>query len=312
METVPKCLLLPIDATEESLRPISFLTRLYPRKDHVGLILSYFPPPLPPIYRQKPDSDQMAQKKRQAVQSRDEDTRSILNRARKALVEAGFSEDTIQEHVEEKQLSTAHHACRLADIKQVDAVLVQKRISSSLEGFLRGDPTPALLHHCLVSPVWLITGNVSTSHAAICLQSENASLRAADHAGFMLADVPARITILHASHAVSYSITSPGLEPDDRMKKWLATPAGAELKPFLAEACRSLEEAGVERNRAQITVIPSKGDVSMEILHLAREQGIGIIVLGHSSPGGTWGFLKSSITRKILASFKDMAVWVSQ
>lgn len=312
MELVPKCLLLPIDGTEESLRSVSFLGRLYPRKDHIGLILSYFLPPLSPIYRQKPDSEQMARKKKEAVQSREEDTRSVLNRARKVLIEAGFSEETIQEHVEEKQLSTAHHACRLADVKQVDAVVVQKLISSGLEGFLKGDPTPALLHHCLVSPVWLITGTVDPSHAAICLQSENASLRAADHAGFMLAETTTRITILHASQAVSYPITSPGFEPNDPLERWLATPEGSELKPFLTEACRSLADASIAEDRAQITVIPSKGDVCMEILRHGQEQGFGIVVLGHSSPGGTWGFLKSSITRKILASFKDMAVWVSQ
>lgn len=309
---VPKCFLLPIDGTEESLKPVSFLKSLYPNREHLGLILSYFVPPLPPIYRERPDSEAMAKKKLEIVHSRQEDARAILSAAQKVLIEAGFSEDTIQEHVEAKELSSAHHACRLADIRKVDAVIVQKRIGSGLEGLLRGDPAPALLHHCLVSPVWMNEGEADTSRAAICLQNENASLRAADHAAFMLAETRAHVTVLHASRSVASPITSRGLEPNDQIGKWLATPEGRELRPFLTEACSILMKEGIECERAQIALIPAGRHASTNILAYCRDQAIGIVVLGHSSPGGTWGFLKSSITKKILAEFKNMAVWVAQ
>ena len=39
---------------------------------------------------------------------------------------------------------------------------------------------------------------------------------------------------------------------------------------------------------------------------------IGIVVLGHSSPEGVWSFLKTSVTKKILDEFQDMAIWVNQ
>jgi nucleotide-binding universal stress UspA family protein len=312
MELLSKCLLLPVDDTEESTKPIGFLRRLYPDKDHVNLIISHFLPALAPVYQQKPDSEAMVRKKRELIKLREENARAILGAARKALIEAGFQDEAIQEHLEEKELSVAHHSCRLADIRKVDAVVVQKRVTSDLEGFLKDDPTPALLHHCLVSPVWITEGDIDPSHAAVCISNENVSLRAADHAAFMLAETRTRISVLHVTRSVSHTISSSAFNSTGDLERWLSSPSGRLMRPFLAETCGSLKKAGIEDGRIEIAIVPNTGNVATDILSYCGEHGAGIVVLGHSSPGGTWGFLKSSITKKVLGSFKDMAVWVNQ
>lgn len=55
-DTVNKCLMLPIDITEESLKPIDFVVRLYPSLQNINLVLCYLLPPLPPVYREKAES----------------------------------------------------------------------------------------------------------------------------------------------------------------------------------------------------------------------------------------------------------------
>jgi nucleotide-binding universal stress UspA family protein len=312
MEPLPKCLLLPIDGTEESLRPVEFLSRLYPNPSHIGLILSYFITPLAPIYQQKPDSKEMAKRRLQVLMSRAQDTRAVLDQAKKTLLCAGFPEDLIEEHIEEKGLTVAHHACRLADIKKVDAVVVQRRTSSSLEGFLKADPTPALLRHCIVSPVWITSGTIDPSQAAVCICNEDASLRAADHAGFMLAETATRIDILHVTRSVSSPISSPAVYYSDELTRWLMTPEGAEISHFLTEAFLIIKSAGIDEARIRITILPGKGNAAQNILSYCEAQGIGIVVLGHAGSGGMWGFLKNSVTKKILLELRNMAVWVIQ
>jgi len=309
---LPKCLLLTVDDSQESLKPIDYLCRLYPERDHVSLVLSYFMPPLAPAYREKPTSREMGARKRAMLDAREEETRKVLDRARQALVDAGFSPDEIQEHVQEKEVSVAHHACRLADVKKVDAVVVQKRVSSKLEGFLKGDPTPALLHHCLVSPVWMVDGKVNPARAVVSIQDENASLRALDHAAFMLAETDARITVLHASKSVKAPVESEAFQPSAELEKWQETPEGKAMKPFLEECRWMVENAGIEPDRMDFAIVPSKGKVHADIQDYCRKAEAGILVLGHSDPGGTWGFLKGSVTRKILSDFRNMAVWVCQ
>ena len=65
-------------------------------------------------------------------------------------------------------------------------------------------------------------------------------------------------------------------------------------------------------DRVQITILPSHGKVSSEILDYCREEGIGIVVVGHSPPTGIKGYFQGSVTKKILADVRNMTVWVTQ
>ena len=157
---LPKCLLLPIDGTNESLRPVQFISRLY-RPSEVNLILCYFCSAASPAYSGAVvQSSELVRKKGNSSQR--------INRMRAASsimpetgpLKEGFSEELIQEHVQQREMSVAKQACLLADIRKVDAVLVQKRVTSGLKGFIRGDSASALLEHCLASPVWFTEGEI--------------------------------------------------------------------------------------------------------------------------------------------------------
>jgi|GEM_PF-384482 len=315
MESIPKCLLLPIDGTEEALLPIYFVARLFPRLDQIDLILCYFVPALPPVYEQRPTSAQMLEKKKKLIGEREQNARAAMDQAKRVLLLNGFSEERIQEHTQEKAMSVAHHACQLADIKKVDAVLVQKRISSPLEGLLKDDPSNALLHYCIVSPVWFVEGEVDPSRALICIQNEEPSLRAVDHAAFMLADTQTSIDLVHVAQSVPHTLTSPGTEPSADLRQWFKTEAGRQIEPFITEACQILKNAEIDDSKCLVTVLPGKqkgSKVATEILSYAKEHSIGIVVLGHSNPEGVWSFLKTSVTKKIVGEFENMSVWVNQ
>ncbi|SHE67313.1 Nucleotide-binding universal stress protein, UspA family [Desulfacinum infernum DSM 9756] len=311
MEPLPKAFLLPIDDSEDSLRPIRFLTSLYPERSHISLTLHYLMPPLPPVYKEKDRTEAQIAQKKAFVQAREEAARKACQRAKKVLVESGFSEEVIHEFVQEKELSVAHHACRLADIKRVDAVVIQKQTSSRLEGFLKGDHTSALLHHCLVSPIWFVDDETDPSKAVVCLADNDPSLRALDHALFMLEETPTLIEIVHFSRKASRPLVS-ALDPlDPDLAQWLRT-SGTGYGPFFAKARETALASGVAPERVHISVQPSRGKLPNEILSYANRAGAGIVVLGHGGSGGTWGFLKSSITKRILTDFRHQAVWVNQ
>jgi nucleotide-binding universal stress UspA family protein len=312
MSPLTKCLLLPIDGTEEALRPVEFLASLYPDRSQVGLILSYFAPPLPPAYQEKSTSPEFVRKKQELLRSREHTIRSALEQAKSVLTRAGFLSHTIEEHIQEKRGSSAKAACLLADRKKVDAVLVQKRVSSALEGFLRDDSTHSLLDHCMTSPIWLTDGAVDTSHAAVCITNESAALRAVDHAAFMLSGTSVGITLLHAARTIAHPASSSASYITADLEKWLMNPEGRRMKPFFMESHGILNSEGIGDERINITVLPSHGKVASEILSHCREQGIGIVVLGHSRPTGIKDFLKGSVTKKVLTELKNMTVWVNQ
>jgi nucleotide-binding universal stress UspA family protein len=312
MAPLPKCLLFPIDGTEDTLKPVAFLRSLYRDRDQVGVIVCYFATALPPAYQEQRGSPEQLKTKQEFMRSREQDTRSALDQAKNALVTAGFRSDMIQEHVLELQSGKAKDACLLADWKKADAVLVPKRVTNTLEGLFRDDPTDDLLRHCLASPLWLVEGTVDVSHAAICITNEEASLRAADHAAFMLAGTGTRITLLHVAKTLSHPVSTPAAHITAELEKWLMTPEGRPVKPFLHQAHDILKREGIGDERVRITVIPSQGKAALEIPAFCQKERIGIVVLGHTPPKGVTGFLKGSVTKKIIADLKNMAVWVNQ
>ena len=312
MQIPTRCILLPIDGTNESLRPVTFIRRLYGASE-LSLILCYFPPRVPPVFSEGVvNSPELMRKKSDFFQAMQQDTRRIFDYARKFLVKEGFSEESIQEHVEQRALSVAKQACILADIRKVDAILVHKRVTSSLEGFIRGDLSSALLEHCLTNPIWFTEGEIDTKKAAICIVNEEASLRITDHAGFMLAGSDTGITLLHAAKKPSLPLSCRPSEAPETLADYADTPIRRAKLSYLLKAYAILADYGFDESRVQITLIPDRGDTAGEILSWCVSNGIGIICLGHSKPGGVWGFLKTSVTRKILADFKNMAVWVVQ
>jgi nucleotide-binding universal stress UspA family protein len=312
MTTLSKCLLLPLDGTEEALKPVEFLGRLYPDRSRISIVLSYFPPPLPPAYQGKLNTPELIKRRQQLVESRAQKTRSVLDQAKKVLTAEGFLSHTIEEHVQERQAGKAREACLLADRKKVDAVLVEKRFIGTLEGFLTGDPTHGLLEHCLASPVWLTDGTIDVSHAAVCISKEDASLRAADHAAFMLSGTDLKVTLLHAARTIPQRATAPVSFITAELERWLMSPEGRGLKPFLDRSHEMMKQEGIADDRIQVTILPGDGKAGPEILNYCRKEGIGILVLGHSPPTGITGFFKGSVTKRIAADLKNMSVWITQ
>ncbi len=311
MASTPKSFLLPIDDTEASLRPIRFLTELYHDRSEISLTIHYLMPSLPPVYAEGRLSPAQVAKKKEFLKEREEAALKACARAKRVLIESGFSEDIIHELVQEKELSVAHHACRLADIKRVDAVLFPKQAGSRLEGFLKGDHTSALLHHCLVSPIWFVDEPVDTSRAVVCVSEHAASVRALDHALFMLEHTATRIDVVHFSKRLSKKIISEGREPTAEMNRWVADQP-KEVRENYVQALEMMAHSDVPSERLRLVAAPMSGKVASDILAYCAEQRAGIVVLGHGGSEGTWGFLKSSVTKKILADFQHQAVWVNQ
>jgi len=175
-----------------------------------------------------------------------------------------------------------------------------------------GDTASALLQYCLTSPVWFVDGIVNPGSAAICIVDEDASLRITDHAGYMLSRSAAEITLLQAVRKLSAPIS---FRPSEGLKEragYAGMAAGSGKYAYLLRAADILKDYGIDESRIQITLIPDKGDIASEILAWCASNGIGIVGLGHSEPEGIWSSLKTSVTRKILSDFKNMAVWVAQ
>lgn len=309
-----RCVLLPIDGTEESLKPVPFLASLYLQRDVVHIILALIVPPIPPVYRERLTAPEERRRRLDFLHAREENIRTTMKRAREILETAGFPSEHILEHVQVKETSLGKQACLLAHIRKADAVMIPQRMSSRLEAYLRDDPAASFLQHCLTSPVWLTEGRIDPSAAAICLQRSAAARRAVDHAAFMLSPaVTNRIVLLYVSQTLQEIAQSPVEPLSDSLKAWMARDEeGALLEPVLRQSVTMLHHAGIENERLEIRILPARGRVAEDILKDCRKQGFGIVVVGHEGEDGFWNFLRDSVTHSLLAEVKDTALCIVQ
>ncbi len=307
MQTIPKCFLLPVDGTKESLRPAGFIGRLYPPSE-VRLILSYFSTPMPPAYSgEVARSNELMAKKKQFFDKLKQDERSVFDRALEELEKEGFSKELIQEHVEPKGMSVARQECLLGDMTNVDAIVVQKHVKNSLEDLMRLDPSLALVQQCIECPIWMTEGKIDPEKAAIYITDEEASMRIADHAGYMLSDTGASITLIRPSAKTSLPVSC---RPSQAASVLSGHASTREISALL-RGSEVLADNGITEDRILITLIPDRGDTVAQFLSWCGSNGIGIIGLGRTRPKGLLSFLKTSAAQKITSDFKDMAVWVA-
>ncbi len=307
MQTIPKCLLLPIDGTDESLRPARFLSRLYP-PEQVKLILSYFSTPPPPAYTNDfGASREMLVRKWQFFGQLKREERAIFDHALEVLSRQGFSKESIQEYVEPKGMGVSKQACLLGDIRKVDAIVVQKHVRSRLETLMGLDSASALVQQCPECPIWLTDGEIDSKKAALYIIEEEAALRIADHAGYMLADTDVDVLLISPGEKVTHPVSC---RPSEALP-WLAGHAGELQATCLLRASQILSDYGISEDRLQITLVPHKGHSLTQILSWCASSGIGILGLGRGRPEAILGVSKTSAAAKIASDFHNMAVWVA-
>ncbi len=313
MPNLDKYFLLTVDESEESLRPISFLAGLYPQPEQLHVLICHFYAPLPPVYQEQSLAPAMAVKKDELVRVRQEKAAGAMRQAREKLMKMGVVAENIHEYMQERSVSLAQHSCSLAGIKRVDAVVVQKATGGKLADVLKSDPIPAHLAHCLSSPIWFLEGhNIDTGRGVICMYSEQASLRAVRHAASMLAASDTRVDLFHCDPKLKSTVACGIEDMPTALSSWERTPDGQKMSSYLQEAQQILLQGGISADRIRIVIHPVSGDVPSTILNYCRQNQIGIAVLGHSKAHGIWSFFQNSVTKTILAAFRNMTIWVVQ
>ncbi|MGC9194272.1 MAG: hypothetical protein ACP5IL_02320 [Syntrophobacteraceae bacterium] len=307
MQTLEKCFLLPIDGTNESLRPAGFLSRLYPPSG-ISLILGRFSTPPPPAYTGAlVQSPQMQAKRRQFLEQQKEEERRIFSHALERLTSEGFSKALIQQHSEPNQRGVAKQACLLGDLRKVDAIVAPKQVRANLEDLMRSNPSSDLARHCLQCPIWLTQGEIEPKRAALYAADEEGSLRIADHAGFMLLNTGTSVDLVSTATRLPHPISC---RPSQAPRELAGHLSQTQLSRLL-KACAILSDNGMAEDQIRISLIADTGDTATQLLAWCASNGIGIIGLGRSQKEASLSFPRTTVVGKIAADFKNMAVWIA-
>jgi nucleotide-binding universal stress UspA family protein len=83
-----------------------------------------------------------------------------------------------------------------------------------------------------------------------------------------------------------------------------------QIAPYMEKARENLLKAGLKEEQIATKIVKGKGSVTEDIRNAAKQYNCGTIVLGRRGLSGIKELMMGSVTRKILESFHEMAIWI--
>lgn len=308
-----KMIMVPVDGSETALRSLDYLQLLYGSRHNLEVMLFYVLPSLPAILADEGARDRETAVKLKAIENKNlRIGERILAEAKDFLLQRGFEEERIKTAARKKELEVARDICSVAESKRADAILITTRGRSRLEAFFMGEISGKLLDYCRICPVWIVEGAVSSKKVLLCMDSSENSLRAADHAAFMLSGTDCQVTIFHSMRHLRRFVPLEALQEAPELEELWKHRAGQEIAPALKKAKEMLLKAGLSEDQVSTKVVDGSRSAANDILEEASSSGCGTLVLGRRGLTGVQEFFMGSVSRKVLENCKAMAFWIVQ
>jgi len=313
MEKLKKSIVIPLDGSKNSLKSLDYLDLMYGHEHDMDISLFYVMPLLPPILTDDKSMDKKIRAKLVAVKKKNKEMADcILSEAREVLINKGFDENMIKTLCRQSEISVAHDIHRWTAIKRKDAILITKRGRTDYKSFFMGAVSGRLVEYCKDCPLWIVESRVRHRKALICVDSSDNSIRAVDHAGFMLSKTDCMITLFHTMRHLRSFIPMEALEQAPDLEAFWKKKEAGHIAPHIKKARQILLDYGIDEDRITTKVANGTRSAANDILKEARKNDFGTIVLGRRGLTGLKDFIMGSVTTKVLQDSSGLAIWIVQ
>ncbi len=285
-------ILAPLSVSDEGLDGLRFAAQLFTRKKTLRVTLFHViaAPHLHPS--DAATKSELARVLRQEKALREKAER-VLREAAEYLREAGFSRENVDAQIARRKYGAAGDIAEKCAKGRYDAVSMGHGGLTFLDAFVRRSVGGELVKTPLGAPLWISRWpDPGAKHALVCVDGSVESLRAADHAAFMLRDEPGHeIHLLH--------IHDPAREE----------PLDAEAD--IEAARRIVLENGVDAARIR-TIVKRGAGVARMIRIMASQGGYAVAAVGRQGAGAPpgRGFFTGSVARALLCGLEGRSLWV--
>jgi len=315
VKTIPadltKKIVVPVDGSGNSLRSLEYLDLIYGPKHNLDVILFYVLPSLPSVLTDERIKDKKVLADLGNVEEKNISmAERLLTEARTSLMVKGFREEKVNALYQKREITVPQDICYWARTRDTDAILLGRRGKTDLQAFFMGEVSDRLVECCEGQPVWIMGGKIRSNKVLVCVDASRNALKAVEHVGFMLSETDCAVTIFHAMISLRGFVPVEVLEEADELQRLWGEKAGQQIAPFMERAREILLNAGLAKEQIAIKVVNGSQSPAYDILQEALDEGYGTIVLGRRGLSIMKEFLLGSITKKVLLSLSDLAIWI--
>jgi nucleotide-binding universal stress UspA family protein len=307
-----KMIVVPVDGSENALKSLDYINRIFGSKHNLKLSLIYLLPKLPPIlFEETRKNRETADQLREIEKRNSQMAGRILTDAKDRLLNVGFTRRTVEAVFRKIEVGAARDICSWAEQnKKADAIIISSRGRSRLEDFFTGEIANKVLEYAKVCPVWMVKGRVKSKDVLLTVDNSENAMRAVDHAGFMLAGTDVNVTVFHSKRDLRRFVPKEVLQEFPGVQKFWQKKAGDVVAPYMKKAREMLIQAGLAKSQISVRLVDGSRSAARDILDEAEENAMGTIVLGKKGHSDVEDYSMGSTTKKVLDRASDMAVCI--
>lgn len=307
-----KMIVVPVDGSENALKSLDYINRIFGSKHNLKLSLIYLLPKLPPIlFEETRKNRETADQLREIEKRNSQMAGRILTDAKDRLLNVGFTRRTVEAVFRKIEVGAARDICSWAEQnKKADAIIISSRGRSRLEDFFTGEIANKVLEYAKVCPVWMVKGRVKSKDVLLAVDNSENAMRAVDHAGFMLAGTDVNVTVFHSKRDLRRFVPKEVLQEFPGVQKFWQKKAGDVVAPYMKKAREMLIQAGLAESQISVRLVDGSRSAARDILDEAEENAMGTIVLGKKGHSDVEDYSMGSTTKKVLDRASDMAVCI--
>lgn len=216
---------------------------------------------------------------------------TVIDEIRHVVCQSGFLPEQVNTKLSNLQSGVVKAIIREGRAGLYDAVVLGRRGYSLLEDFFASSVTKRILDENIDFPIWVSKRpEKGLKNVLLCVDGSSASLRMADHVGFMLQNEDHHVTLLHVD-----------------------TGHGSDPEPMLDQARQLLLANQLPEQLIRTQIVKSQRVVKT-ILDQAQRRHyavVGVGRVGHSK-GLLQGWRVGSISGKLMEALERSVLWISK
>jgi nucleotide-binding universal stress UspA family protein len=199
VKNIEKTFVVPIDGSENALKSLDYIHRIFGPKHNLKLSLVYLLPKLPSILVEESRKNRETVNQLREIEKRNSQmAQRILTDAKDRLKEIGFAKKTVEAVYRNIEVGVARDICSWAENnKKADAIIISSRGRSRLETFFTGEIANKVLEYVRLCPVWMVKGKVKSKNVLLAVDNSENAMRAVEHAGSILSGTDVKVTLFH-------------------------------------------------------------------------------------------------------------------
>jgi nucleotide-binding universal stress UspA family protein len=310
-ETIQKMIVIPVDGSENALKPLNYLNLFFCPKHNLKITLLYVLPRLPAMLVEESRKSNETLQQLKNLEARNlEMAERLLAKGQKRLVDMGFAEKMIETVSKKIEIGIARDIVNWSERKRADAVVISTRGRGKLAAFFLGETANKVLEYSRSCPVWMIKGTIKEKHAVLAIDNSKNAMRAVDHAGFMLSGTDVKVTVFHSKRDLKRFLPQELADEFPELQKFWQRKAGKVISPFIQKAKDMLLEAGLKEGQITMKLVDGSRSAATDILEEMKTSKAGSLFMGLHGHSNVRDFAMGSITRKVLNHAEDMAVCI--